>query len=201
MNRNIVERISTHCSAFVNRLTCKINSILLLLCNSLIENFGDLSGKERFPHVQIICKYASTSRWRWQHWSSDLHSDPQGRRKVGGVSSNVVGTICPPVEIELTDLSQFGSGCMTSQPSGSDSPDVAAVLCWLDYWADQPRRRKNVHNFKEDQLVLYSTVKYNCRVKIAFTLITKKLLVWELSLQKHFGKAIFHCVWAKRRSH
>ena len=47
---------------------------------------------------------------------------------------------------------------MTSQPSGSDSPDVAAVLCWLDYWADQPRRRKNVHNFKEDQLVLYSTV-------------------------------------------
>lgn len=158
MNRNIVERISTHCSAFVNRLTCKINSILLLLCTSLIENFGDLSGKERFPHVQIICKYASTSRWRWQHWSSDLHSDPQGRRKVGGVSSNVVGTICPPVEIELTDLSKFGSGCMTSQPSGSDSPDVAAVLCWLDYWADQPRRRKNVHNFKEDQLVLYSTV-------------------------------------------
>ena len=109
-------------------------------------------------YVQIICKYASTSRWRWQHWSSDLHSDPQGRRKVGGVSSNVVGTICPPVEIELTDLSKFGSGCMTSQPSCSDSPDVDAVLCWLDYWADQPRRRKNVHNFKEDQLVLYSTV-------------------------------------------
>ena len=46
---------------------------------------------------------------------------------------------------------------MATQPLGSDSPDTAAVLCWLDYWADQPRRRKNVHNFKEDQLVLYST--------------------------------------------
>ena len=79
-------------------------------------------------------------------------------RAVGrseGVS--MVGTICPSVEIEITDLSKFGSGGMASQPSGSDSPDAAAVLCWLDYWADQPRRRKNVHNFKEDQLVLYST--------------------------------------------
>ena len=41
----------------------------------------------------------------------------------------------------------------------------------------------------------------SCRVKIALTLITKKALDWELSLQKHFRKAIFHCVWDKRRSH
>ena len=37
------------------------------------------------------------------------------------------------------------------------------------------------------------------RVKIALTLFTKKNLVWELSLQNHFGRAIFHWLWAKRR--
>ena len=41
----------------------------------------------------------------------------------------------------------------------------------------------------------------NCRVKIALTYVMEKWLVWELGLKKHFGKAIFHCVWAKRRSH
>ena len=41
----------------------------------------------------------------------------------------------------------------------------------------------------------------SCRVKIVLTLNTKTLLVWELSLQKNFGKAIFHWLWAKRKSH
>ena len=43
----------------------------------------------------------------------------QGRRKVwksgGGARSNVVGTMCPPVEIGLTDLQKTGA---------YDSPDT-----------------------------------------------------------------------------
>ena len=35
---------------------------------------------------------------------------------------------------------------------------------------------------------------YLINVKITLMLITEILLVWELSLQKHFGKAIFYCV-------
>ena len=46
----------------------------------------------------------------------------QGRRKVwkfgggGGASSNVVAIMCPPVEIELTDLPK--------QPPACNSPDI-----------------------------------------------------------------------------
>ena len=42
---------------------------------------------------------------------------------------------------------------------------------------------------------------WSCRVKMALTFVTEKPLVWELSFQKHFGRAIFLWLWAKRRSH
>ena len=46
----------------------------------------------------------------------------QGRRKVknsagGGESSNLVGIICSPVEIGLTDLPKFGGAMASLAPS------------------------------------------------------------------------------------
>ena len=50
----------------------------------------------------------------------------QARRKVwksGGAGSTVVGIICPPVEIGLTDLLKPEGGGARKYSPGSDSPD------------------------------------------------------------------------------
>ena len=48
-------------------------------------------------------------------------------------------------------------------------------------------------------LILFFSVTY---VNTILTLqLGQKLLVWELSSRKHFGRETFHWLWAKRRGH